>query len=601
MEKTKVFIAYAREDETFLHHLKKYLAPLELNQSIEVWYDGEIEPGEVWNSTIKKHLHQADIILLLVSATALASPYFWNEEVKDALVRHERKEAIVVPVILSYCGWQMTDLQQLQALPKDAKPISAWEDESAAYNSVLKGIDKRVKTIQQRKQREKTEKIYPASQNKNNINFGKIFKIILPVLIGIAAVVFTVPYLPNLYNNDVTNETPPSTTEQATINQPQTQPYTDNDAVKKQANEEAEKRRQDSIQEQKLRELQAATEAAKKEKEQLSQIRKQQIEQRRIDSIAQEEQIQRQQQAAEKAKKEQERLAEMQWQQAEQRRIDSIGREEQRAMEAAKKEQERLAEIEKQRKEKFNSLPKPIQDLINNMVRIQGGDFTMGQPDPNIGCDRCTKDEQPSHTVTLSSYNIGKYEVTQAQWQAVMGSNPSHFKDCGSRCPVEKVSWNDVQEFIKKLNRMTGKTFRLPSEAEWEYAARGRRSDGYKYAGSDNIESVAWYTKNSYDKGKSHPDYGTHTVGTKSPNELGLYDMSGNVWEWCSDWYDENYYKNSPRNNPQGPSSTQSFRVLRGGSWAAFNINCRVADRFRVRPVNNYSLYDVGFRLAQTP
>lgn len=583
MEKTKVFIAYAREDETFLHHLKKYLAPLELNQSIEVWYDGEIEPGEVWNSTIKKHLHQADIILLLVSATALASPYFWNEEVKDALARHERKEAIVVPVILSYCGWQMTDLQQLQALPKDAKPISAWEDESAAYNSVLKGIDKRVKTIQQRKQREKTKKPYPASQNKNNINFGKILKIILPVLIGIIAVVFVVPYLTNLPDNDVTKDTSiHSDIEKATINQPQTQPYTDNDAVKKQANEEAEKRRQDSIQEKKLRELQAATEAAKKEKEQLTEIRKQQIEQRRLDSIAKEEQIQRQQQAAEKAKKEQERLAKMQRQQAEQR-----------AMEAAKKEQERLAEIEKQRKEKekFNSLPKPIQDLLNNMVRVQGGDFTMGSNEGD--------DEKPPHTVTLSSFNIGKYEVTQAQWQAVMGSNPSHFKDCGSRCPVEKVSWNDVQEFIKKLNRMTGKTFRLPSEAEWEYAARGRRSDGYKYAGSDNIESVAWYTKNSYDKGKSHPDYGTHTVGTKSPNELGLYDMSGNVWEWCSDWYDENYYKNSPRNNPQGPSSTQSFRVLRGGSWSHYYYDCRVANRLRVQPSDSYTL--VGFRLAQTP
>ena len=146
---------------------------------------------------------------------------------------------------------------------------------------------------------------------------------------------------------------------------------------------------------------------------------------------------------------------------------------------------------------------------------------------------------------------------------------------------------------------MTGKTFRLPTEAEWEYAARGRRSNGYKYAGSNDIGSVAWYTKNSSEKDSSHPDYGTHPVGTKSPNELGLYDMSGNVWEWCNDWYNKNYYTNSPDNNPQGPSTSQSFRVLRGGSWFNVDNNCRVASRYFSLPFSSGNL--VGFRLAQTP
>ena len=137
-------------------------------------------------------------------------------------------------------------------------------------------------------------------------------------------------------------------------------------------------------------------------------------------------------------------------------------------------------------------------------------------------------DESPVHSVTLSSYYMGETEVTQALWKAVMGNNPSRFK--GDNLPVENVSWNDCQEFIRKLKQKTGKNFRLPTEAEWEYAARGgKKSNGYKYSGSNNIGSVAWYDDNSSNQ--------IHAVKGKRLNELGLYDMSGNVWEWCSDWY----------------------------------------------------------------
>ena len=152
-------------------------------------------------------------------------------------------------------------------------------------------------------------------------------------------------------------------------------------------------------------------------------------------------------------------------------------------------------------------------------------------------------DERPVHSVTLSSYSIGETEVTQALWTAVMGSNPSNFK--GNNLPVEKVSWNDCQTFIRKLNDLTGENFRLPTEAEWEFAARGgNRSRGYKYSGSDNLGDVAWYTDNSGDK--------THAVKSKSPNELGIYDMSGNVWERCSDIFGD--YHDSPQTNPKGHS-----------------------------------------------
>ena len=213
------------------------------------------------------------------------------------------------------------------------------------------------------------------------------------------------------------------------------------------------------------------------------------------------------------------------------------------------------------------------------MIVVEGGTFKMGAQDENPNGanydSEAYDDKSPVHNVTLSDYYIGETEVTQELWEAVMGSNPSRFK--GSKNPVEKVSWDDCQKFVKRLNELTGKNFRLPTEAEWEYAARGgNKSRGYKYSGSDNISDVAWYVKNAFYVGESSSDYGTHLVGTKSPNELGLYDMSGNVYEWCDDWYGD--YSSSSHTNPIGPTSG-SYRVDRGGSWRSNARGSRVADR----------------------
>lgn len=214
--------------------------------------------------------------------------------------------------------------------------------------------------------------------------------------------------------------------------------------------------------------------------------------------------------------------------------------------------------------------------LSYKMVFVEGGTFKMGA--------NHRKAEQPIHSVTLNDYYIGETEVTQALWEAVMGSNPSYFEE--RTRPVEQVSWNDCQEFITKLNQLTGKNFRLPSEAEWEYAARGgNKSRGYKYSGSNSIGDVAWYADNSSSS--------THPVGTKSPNELGLYDMTGNVWEWCSDWYGS--YSTSSQTNPIGPT-TGSDRVLHGGCWMYNAQDCRVAGRDHFNP-GRCSL-NGGFRLA---
>ena len=199
------------------------------------------------------------------------------------------------------------------------------------------------------------------------------------------------------------------------------------------------------------------------------------------------------------------------------------------------------------------------------MVRVEGGTFRMGATSEQK--DEAWDREKPVHSVTLSGYYIGKTEVTQVLWEAVMGINPSRFK--GDYLPVENVSWDDCQEFIRKLNSMTGQNFRLPTEAEWEFACRGgNNSRGYKYSGSNNLGSVAWYDGNSGNK--------THPVGTKAPNELGIYDMSGNVWEWCADWYGD--YSSGAQTNPTGPYGG-SNRVYRGGRWNYDVGRCRSSNR----------------------
>lgn len=216
------------------------------------------------------------------------------------------------------------------------------------------------------------------------------------------------------------------------------------------------------------------------------------------------------------------------------------------------------------------------------MVEVGGGTFTMGATSEQ-GSD-AWDEEKPAHEVTLSDYYIGQTEVTQALWEAVMGSNPSDSK--GGNLPVERVSWDDCQVFIQKLNQLTGKQFRLPTEAEWEYAARGgRKSRGYKYAGGNNIDSVAWCDGNSGNE--------THPVATKQANELGIYDMSGNVLEWCSDWCGD--YTSSSQSDPQG-SSSGSFRVIRGGCYYNFARNCRVS--YRISNTLDYRSGYLGLRLS---
>ena len=231
-----------------------------------------------------------------------------------------------------------------------------------------------------------------------------------------------------------------------------------------------------------------------------------------------------------------------------------------------------------------------VNGVTFTMVRVEGGTFTMGATAEQTDA---LDWEKPAHQVTLSPYYIGQTEVTQALWEAVMGETPTSDGNqwepvygLGDNYPAYEISYDDVLSFISKLNNLTGRTFRMPTEAEWEYAARGgNKSKGYLYSGGNTLGKVGWYQDNY--------SLETHPVAQKAANELGLYDMSGNVEEWCSDWFDD--YSSSPQTNPTGPS-TGSIRVLRGGGWDTSATFCRVTYRSNSSPSFRY--YNFGVRIA---
>lgn len=226
------------------------------------------------------------------------------------------------------------------------------------------------------------------------------------------------------------------------------------------------------------------------------------------------------------------------------------------------------------------ALPNDLLDI--EMVVVKGGTFTMGF-DVNEAEHAY---ETPKHEVTLRDYKIGKFEVTQALWEAVMGDNPSVFK--GPELPVENVSWYDIEAFIKRLNKLTGKHYRLPTEAEWEFASRGgNKSKGYVYIGGNEIDTAAWHFGNS--------DKCTHAVGSSGANELGIFDMAGNVSEWTQDWY--GHYSDKPQKNPKGAKSSDIGKILRGGNYANLLNYNKPACRFVSTP--NFKSPTIGFRLAE--
>ncbi len=231
-----------------------------------------------------------------------------------------------------------------------------------------------------------------------------------------------------------------------------------------------------------------------------------------------------------------------------------------------------------------------VDRILANMVRIEGGQLMIGVA--NATTEGASQDNVPAHEVSLSPYYLGKYEVTEEEWQLIVGNNPSDKSNgimVSNTCPVDNVSWDECQQFVEKLAQLTGKPFRLPSEAEWEFAARGGVASDFLFAGMADIERCGWYVGNS--------SRVKHPVGQKEPNQLGLYDMTGNVREWCQDYYGPDYYAHSPSLNPQGPNEG-SRRIIRGGSFNNQDEACVVTYRAYSSPDNKNKF--TGLRLAYT-
>ncbi len=566
----KLFTIYAREDEQYLKELLGQLRPLELAGRIKVWSDREINPGVEWEKAIVQKLDTADIILILVSSAYYSSVYIHDVEIKYAISRHEQGEARVLPVIVRPCSF-LDDpiISKLQVLPTDGNAVTDrrhWHERDDAWLDVVAGVKRTLDLLlaaeleKEKSAREAALAIEQAAEQQR--------------LAALAA-------------------------------------KQEAERQKKEAKEAAERQKEEAKQA-KLAEQQSLKQA---EAERLASEHRTRAEQARIEQEA--EDLLKRQTPIRRGQEDRDRLEQQRrelenatrradqraWQQT--LKVNDLNAYQSYLAQNPQGEHAREARFRIKELKRAAATPLPVgryaaygggvlalalaiwlvpkmfggekEAFSYLMVPVTSGTFTMGSPESekNRGSDECR------HSVTVGSFSIGKYEVTQAQWEAIMGNNPSFHKDSND-FPVEEVSWDDVQKFIQKLNKDTGKRYRLPTEVEWEFAARGGNKSGkYLYAGSNNLDSVAWYSENTENK--------PHSVGRKAPNELGLYDMSGNVWEWCQDTYQPYLCDNKTK-------TTGATRVYRGGSWIYSAQFCRTSNRSYNATFNSYG--GIGFRLV---
>ena len=567
----KLFTIYAREDAQYLEELRGQLRPLEIAGRIRIWNDREINPGVDWEKEIVRNLDTADIILILVSAAYYNSAYIHEKEIKYALDRHERGEAKVLPVIVRPCSF-LDDpvISRLQVLPSDGKPVTShhWRERDDAWVDVVAGVKRTLDLMRDAENRREQEKQDAAERAKQAAERQKEDE---------------------------------KRAREAEADARERSERAREEAARRTAEEQDRRRRETEAS--RLREAQL-----KQEREERERLEQQQREQedayRRADSAAW-----LQAAAAHHIEAYESYLTDFP--------LGDMAKEARTRIRALKRESGGAVPLKRYATIgggalalllAFWLLPKmfgghdtgentalqpatetketsdPNRKSGFELVSVQGGTFKMGSPGNEAG----RFDDECLHAVTVGSFSIGKYEVTQADWREIMGSDPPElsFKGCDD-CPVESVSWDDIQTFLQKLNaRYSGKNYRLPTEAEWEYAARGGQAGEntyFPYAGGDDLGEVAWYFSNSDSK--------THPVGGKKANQLGLFDMSGNVWEWCQDTY-----KPYPCDNIN--MADGSYRVFRGGGWLSVPRFCRSAHRYRLPPT--YRNYDLGFRLASS-
>lgn len=523
----KTFIIYARADAQFKDELLTHLHPFVEYKFIEKWVDSDLLPGEDWEKRIEDELDAAHLVIMLVSADALSSEFIRKKELKTALEKKRAGTARVIPILVRDCYWKMHP---------DLSEIQLLpKDEHGKIKGVAAWLSKDSAWLHCCEELHKLILEIRSALEKESAQLAEQLEAELKKQQEEAEKVEKTRHRRDeaTWKKVLANVEKTDDSEQKVI---AFETYLDDPAYLNHREEAEEK----------LEDLKAGIAATQK----LEAARK-----------------------AAKLKKEAEIKA------AEEVRLKEMAAQKQKEEEASKSEMRKKEEAkaaEQKRKEEEAARQKGLPE----MVFVRGGTFQMG--DKDIAA--------PVHAVTLSDFEIGKYPVTQKLWSDIMGSNPSNFK--GDDLPVEKVSWEDCQEFLKKLNQKTGKKYRLPTEAEWEFAARGGSfSKNFKYAGSNNLNEVGWYSSNSNSK--------THPVGQKNSNELGLHDMSGNLCEWCADLYGDYQASGETVLNPSGPTAGWD-RVLRGGSWSYGKWYCRVAARYHSSQ-QGHGDYRDGFRLASSP
>ncbi|AUT00751.1 hypothetical protein CLI64_10265 [Nostoc sp. CENA543] len=549
----KVFISYSHKDEPLKNELIKHLIILKRDKVISLWHDREISPGVEWDQQINANLQTADIILLLVSSDFIASDYCWGVEVNTAIARHNAGNARVIPVILRNVMWQSAPFAKLQALPTNAKPVKSWPHEDDAFTDIAQGIRDAAKELiqeRQQKQARANREAALAEYRRKVVEFAADGEISLAE---------------SFILQDEQKRLGLTDQETEKIREQVLEPY----GIYK---ENLDKYRQFFTQ---LVEAQGYP-LPEKAKGELSKLQNYySLKDEDIDRIEQEQKnIEQQNQS--------------QWFEFKTAKVTVISG------------TSCIVNYSQGKAEFFNER---LDHGINlEMVAIPGGQFLMGSPESE---EKRDSDESPQHHVKIQPFFMGKFPVTQAQWRVVaawdkvnidLDPDPSRFK--GNNRPVECVSWDHAVEFCHRLSRRTNKTYRLPSEAEWEYACRAGTTAPFCF-GETLTTDLANYDGNFTYGAGSKGEYRKQTtdVGSFPANLFGLYDLHGNIYEWCEDvWHDN--YNGAPNDGSAWVNNKDedARRLLRGGSWYGLPWYCRSANRVRYARGNRYD--DVGFRVV---
>jgi len=627
-EAVEVFISYSHKDEALRQELDAHLKILERQGHISAWHDRKILPGDEWDGEISTYLEQADLILLLVSSDFIASDYCWNIEITRAMARHEVGEAIVVPIILRPVEWKDAPFSKLQAMPKNAKPVITWDQKDLAFAEIASGLRQRAKQLiaSRRDQHHQTQKQAALTQYQQKVREyledGQLSFVELENLQDLAEQLGLTPDEAEAIKTEALDQRRAYDTKLERYKQSYRQALDHENPLSPDTLARL-KERQDILQLQAM-DVQQIEQAIYAEWE-----IKQRQEQESADRLRQErEEVERQQAEAE----------------GQQQATEAVGW----APPTTSPQPEPIAQAQRPptvpsayRQDPVGPPPTPAQpanstfdfetititgiektgllglgapkvitrthkgqaeyrreDLGNgitlDLVKIPGGRFQMGAPAWEEGR---SDNEGPQHSITVPEFWLGKYAVTQSQYQAVMGTNPSHFTENGANCPVEQVSWHEAVAFCKKLSQQAGRTYRLPSEAEWEYACRAGTTTPFHFGATITTDLVNYDGNYTYGNGPTGVyRKQTREVGSFSPNAFGLYDMHGNVWEWCADHWHGNY-DGAPIDGTAWLSSDESARrLLRGGSWDDTPRYCRSANRNNLPPVSRD--YYIGFRVV---